>query len=149
MPATATPAAVSRITKLLALAASAAMIGSPNEASAAIVNAQRIAEREGIDIEPLAFRAGVIIPRPVKPREIESGVYVTPHYTLTRTTSADEVMEICTRGAHGRTECYMDVDGDGIRMFLGYADELDRDVWQQFAPLLRIHWRTFDRHFPV
>jgi hypothetical protein len=45
---------LSRVTKLLVLAASATMIGSYGEAAAATINAARIAGRCGLDINELA-----------------------------------------------------------------------------------------------
>jgi len=151
MPATHTAAtpAVSRIVKLLALAASAAKIGSSHESMTCIENAMRIAAREKIEIGLLARAAGVVLPAPPMPvpapRTIESGVFLTPVGTLTRTTSADLLMEVCTRG-QGRTELYFDEDGSGIRSFIGYADEVSPDEFEQFATLLRRHWLTHDRH---
>jgi hypothetical protein len=50
---------VSHVTKLLALAASAALIGSPRECEAATINAARIAARCGLDICELADTYGV------------------------------------------------------------------------------------------
>lgn len=155
MPATQTAAtpAVSRIVKMLALAASAAKIGSSHESMTCIENAVRIAAREGIEIGLLARAAGVVLPAPPMPvpapRTTESGVYLTAVGTLTRTMSADLRMEVCTRGQHGRTEVYFDEDGSGIRSFIGHADELSIDEFAQFHLLLRTHWRTFDRHFSV
>lgn len=119
MPATNNTAA--RLIKILALAASALSIGNEREYECAVNCA----------------------------REIETGVHYARGHMLTRTVSADRNMEACTLNQHGRTECYMDEDNSGIRSFLGYADELDRDVWQQFAPLLRAHWHTHDRHYAV
>lgn len=147
MPATET--ATARILKILAIAASAFTIGSEHQAESAINCAKLIAERAGVDLEPLAMRVGIIIPRKPAPREIETGVYDARHYMLTRTVSACQRLETCTIGRDGRTECYMDEDGSGIRCFLGYADELCPDVWQQLEPLLRTHWRTHDRHYSV
>lgn len=45
---------LSRVTKLLVLAASAYLIGSPREGDAATINAARIAARCGLDIRALA-----------------------------------------------------------------------------------------------
>ena len=45
---------LSRVTKLLVLAASASLIGSYSEATAATINAARIAARCGLDINELA-----------------------------------------------------------------------------------------------
>ena len=45
---------LSRVTKLLVLAASAYLIGSPREGDAATINAARIAARCGLDIHALA-----------------------------------------------------------------------------------------------
>ena len=45
---------LSRVTKLLVLAASASLIGSYSEAAAATINAARIAARCGLDINELA-----------------------------------------------------------------------------------------------
>ena len=155
MPAANTTAtvAVSRIVKMLALAASAAKIGSSHESMTCIENAMRIAAREGIEIGLLARAAGVVLPPPPMsapaPRTVETGVYATAVGALTRTISADLSTEVCTRGQHGRTEVYFDEDGSGIRSFIGYADEISADEFRQFHPLLRTHWRTFDRHFSV
>ena len=150
MPATET--AVARISKILAVAVGSYAIGCDHQGDAALNCAKLIAERAGVDIEPLAMRAGIIIPRKPVPREIETGAFQGQHYNLVRTVSADQNMEICTiikAGGVGRTECYMDEDNSGIRSFLGYADELCADVWYQFESLLRIHWRTFDRAYSV
>jgi hypothetical protein len=51
-------ASAARVRKLLALAASARMIGSPHEAHAAALAAQRIADAAGVDILPLADELG-------------------------------------------------------------------------------------------
>lgn len=58
MPATQT-AAVSRIARLLALAASALSIGSVHEAEAATLGAARVAAACSIDLLPLADAVGV------------------------------------------------------------------------------------------
>lgn len=148
MPATNNTAA--RLIKILALAASALTIGNEREYECAVNCAREIAARDtSVDLYDTAFRVGLVLPRPAAPREIETGVHYARGHMLTRTVSADRNMEACTLNQHGRTECYMDEDNSGIRSFLGYADELDRDVWQQFAPLLRHHWRTHDRHYAV
>lgn len=55
------PASTARVRKLLALAASAALIGSAHEAKAALVAAARIAEAHGADLLPLADEANVDI----------------------------------------------------------------------------------------
>jgi len=128
------------VQKLLALAASAALIGSPNEAQAALSRAMTIAANHGIDIKPLAAAAGVKIP---VVSLISSSVTVVPHrYTLTRTIDRAGKIEVCTIGEDGRTEVYMDIDGDGIRTFLGYHHELSEDVYEQVESMCAIHWRT-------
>ena len=155
MPAANTTAtvAVSRIVKMLALAASAAKIGSSHESMTCIENAMRIAAREGIEIGLLARAAGVVLPPPPMPapapRTVETGVYATAVGTLTRTISADLSTEVCTRGQHGRTEVYFDEDGSGIRSFIGYADEISAGGFRPFPPPPPPPWRPVARHFPV
>lgn len=136
-----------RIRKLLALSASAALIGSAHEAQAALNRAMIIAQDNRIEIAPLAAAAGVELPRP-KPAPLadrSSAGDTGRGYTLTRTVRADERLELCTLNAGGRTEVYFDEDGSGIRMFQGYLDELDRDFYQQVLPLAKLHWTTHDR----
>jgi hypothetical protein len=89
------------VQKLLALAASAALIGSPCEAEAALSRAMTIAANHGIDIEPLAAAAGVRIPLVSL---ISSSTIAVPHcYTLTRTVDRAGKIEVCTIGEDGRT----------------------------------------------
>ena len=132
------------VQKLLALAASAAIIGSPCEAEAALSRAMTIAATHGIDIKPLAAAAGVKIP---VVSLISSSTVAIPHrYTLTRTIDRAGKIEICTIGEDGRTEVYMDTDGDGIRTFLGYHHDLSEDVYEQVESMCHIHWRTHEAY---
>ena len=132
------------VQKLLALAASAAIIGSPCEAEAALSRAMTIAATHGIDIKPLAQAAGVKLPAVSL---ISSSTMDTGRgYTLTRTIDRAGKIEICTIGEDGRTEVYMDIDGDGIRTFLGYHHDLSEDVYEQVESLCHIHWRTHEAY---
>ena len=136
------------VQKLLALAASAALIGSPCEAEAALSRAMTIASTHGIDIKPLAQAAGVTLPPPPPlPSLISSSTMDTGRgYTLTRTIDRAGKIEICTIGEDGRTEVYMDIDGDGIRTFLGYHHDLSEDVYEQVETMVRIHGRTHEAY---
>ena len=133
------------VQKLLALAASAAIIGSPCEAEAALSRAMTIAATHGIDIKPLAAAAGVKIP--VVSLISSSTVDTGRGYTLTRTIDRAGKIEVCTIGEDGRTEVYMDIDGDGIRTFLGYHHDLSEDVYEQVESMCHIHWRTHEAYF--
>lgn len=135
---------LSRIQKLLALAASAALIGSACEAEAALSRAMTIAAAHNIEIAPLAAAAGVRLPPPPPlPSLLSSSVMPTLRGdTLTRTIDRAGKIEICTIGEDGRTEVYMDVDGDGIRTFLGYHHDLSEDVYEQVESVCAVHWRT-------
>jgi hypothetical protein len=129
------------VQKLLALAASAALIGSPCEAEAALSRAMTIAAAHNIEIAPLAAAAGVTLP-PL-PALLSSSVVATLRGgTLTRTIDRAGKIEICTLDEDGRTEVYMDIEGDGIRTFLGYHHDLDEDVYAQVESVCAVHWRT-------
>jgi len=128
------------VQKLLALAASAALIGSPNEAQAALSRAMTIAATHGIDIEPLAAAAGVKIP--VVSLISSSTMDTGRGYSLTRTIDRAGKIEVCTIGALGRTEVYMDLDGSGIRAFIGYLNDISNDVYEQIESTVLLHART-------
>lgn len=83
-------ASTARIRKLLALSASAALIGSAHEAEAALNRAMIIAQDNRIEIAPLAAAAGVELPRP-KPAPLADRSHAGDTgrgYTLTRTLAA-------------------------------------------------------------
>lgn len=133
------------VQKLLALAASAAIIGSPCEAEAALSRAMTIAAAHGIDIKPLAAAAGVKIP--VVSLISSSCMDTGRGYTLTRTIDRAGKIEVCTIGEDGRTEVYMDLDGDGIRTFIGCHHDLSEDVYAQVEIMCMVHWRTHEAYF--
>lgn len=126
---------LSRIQKLLALAASAALIGSACEAEAALSRAMIIAAEHSIEIAPLAAAAGVRLPTPSTKQPERANA-------LTRTIDRTGTIEICTIGALGRTEVYMDLDGSGIRTFLGYLNEVSNDVYAQVESTVLLHARA-------
>lgn len=140
-------ASSARIRKLLALSASAALIGSAHEAQAALNRAMIIAQDNGIEIAPLAAAAGVKLPKPAPLAARSRAVDTGRGYVLTSTVSADERLELCTIGRDGRVEVYFDDDGCGIRSFVGYMNEIDRDFWTQVQPLARVHSATHARYF--
>jgi hypothetical protein len=139
---------LSRIQKLLALAASAAIIGSACEAEAALSRAMIIAAEHSIEIAPLAAAAGVRLPPPPPlPALLSSSVMETGRGgTLTRTIDRAGTMEVCTLNGDGRTEVYAVEDDSGIRAFIGYVETLDADTYEQFHAMLRVHWHTHDTY---
>ena len=93
---------LSRVTKLLALAASAYLIGSPREGDAATINAARIAARSGLDIYTLADAHGVsllcTLPWTEEAQPADSGL-CTPCPTVRCADGSSLIVMECVNGA--------------------------------------------------